>query len=307
MINEINEIPVQAIDCYHANRDLQLPLQVPYIGMGSSFYAPLCLKYTGKHILPEQGSELFYAQDEKRSLCQEAVLLSQSGKSSETLWCRELVDTYTAITNDPCSDLATHPKAKRVIELHAGVERASATKSFVNTLISLYCGLGFSSEIEEAIQSVEERMNYFEETGRRVASSLTQVLEASDHSGLYVIGSGPNYGVALQGALILSECIKHTFCGLSMGQYDHGPKETAKGSFVLAIHTKNAALSRSRQLMEKIYSYGATVQTIEEFELEDSISPIATIMAINFTAYFVAESLGMKATFDVGEKVTEVE
>ena len=59
--------------------------------------------------------------------------------------------------------------------------------------------------------------------------------------------------------------------------------------------------------MEKIYSYGATVQTIEEFELEDSISPIATIMAINFTAYFVAESLGMKATFDVGEKVTEVE
>jgi glutamine---fructose-6-phosphate transaminase (isomerizing) len=63
-----------------------LPRQVPYLGMGSSYFAPLAFKYIGIDISPEIGSKYFHylAPEQKLPL---GMILSQSGKSSDALWC----------------------------------------------------------------------------------------------------------------------------------------------------------------------------------------------------------------------------
>ena len=45
MIAEIMEIPVRAWYCYENTRELLLPSNIPYLGMGSSFIACLTLKH----------------------------------------------------------------------------------------------------------------------------------------------------------------------------------------------------------------------------------------------------------------------
>lgn len=60
MIGEIREIPEKARLCYKNNRSIRLPMHVPYIGMGSSYYAPLALKYLGCNIIPEIASEYYH-------------------------------------------------------------------------------------------------------------------------------------------------------------------------------------------------------------------------------------------------------
>jgi len=90
MINEISQIPKAAYRCYQALKGAKLPLRVPYLGMGSSCFAALALKHQGVDIQAELASEYFYSISaiNKKPL---GVLISQSGKSSEVLWCRQLL------------------------------------------------------------------------------------------------------------------------------------------------------------------------------------------------------------------------
>ena len=99
MIGEIREIPEKARLCYKNNRSIRLPMHVPYIGMGSSYYAPLALKYLGCNIIPEIASE-YYHYSSKNKDHNLAVLISQSGYSSETVWNIEKFTEYIALVND---------------------------------------------------------------------------------------------------------------------------------------------------------------------------------------------------------------
>jgi glucosamine--fructose-6-phosphate aminotransferase (isomerizing) len=141
MISDIREIPEKARKCYSENRNIQLPLNVPYIGMGSSYFAPLVMKFLGYSIFPEIASEFhhYLAGSSKYST---AVLLSQSGYSSETVWNIDNFKKYDSIVNDPDNPLARSDKVDRVFELHAGVEKCSATKTYINTLGILVPGPG---------------------------------------------------------------------------------------------------------------------------------------------------------------------
>ncbi|MBC3789272.1 hypothetical protein [Spirosoma utsteinense] len=55
ILNEILEIPERAGEVLASTID-PLPLHVPYLGMGSSYFAPLAFKYMGVPIYPELAS-----------------------------------------------------------------------------------------------------------------------------------------------------------------------------------------------------------------------------------------------------------
>ena len=77
MLHEIEQIPDAAAACYEKTRDVRLPTAVPYLGMGSSYFAPLALKFQGVDVQPEPASEYFHylREDKKKPL---AVLISAS-------------------------------------------------------------------------------------------------------------------------------------------------------------------------------------------------------------------------------------
>jgi glucosamine--fructose-6-phosphate aminotransferase (isomerizing) len=304
MLSEILQIPESAWYCYKQNEDISLPLNVPYLGMGSSYYAPLVIKYCGKEIFPEIASEYFnYVSPGKTKPL--GVLISQSGESSETLWCRDLFKEFIAITNESQSELARSKNAKEVILLNAGREGFSSTKTFINSLVVLYKGLKI--EIRTALEYIYASLEIYREWGEKTAVELSGYIRKEKINGICFTGSGPNVATACQAALIFTETTKLMAQGLPLSQYDHGPKESSPGSLLFMLQSEGSSKIRTEQLAEKLTYAGAQVIPVTELSLPEILSPFALILKTNFLSYYLAHELGITRTFNVGGKVTRVE
>lgn len=302
ILSEIKEIPEKAIALLDAPIQL-LPLNVPYLGMGSSYFAPLAFKFMGVDINPEIASEYFnYLSFEKRKSL--GVILSQSGKSSEALWCTQLFEKYIAISNYPENELSNRENVLKAVSMKAGEEHFSSSKTYINTLLVLFRGLGFNPN--KALGLLIKKMDEYEAKGKSMADEVFEILNTNQIHGIYITGSGPNVATAMEAALIMSESTKLNFHGLAMAQYDHGPKETAKNSIVFQIIAKGKSYERSLKLSEKIKESGAFVLTVEEPEAEEHFSILHNIIPFNFMAYYLSEKMGITDTFAVGGKITEV-
>lgn len=299
---EIIEIPQRAKAFWEESPSYTLPLRVPYLGMGSSYFAPLAFKLMGVDIYPEMASEFFNYLSGNSKL-PDAVILSQSGRSTEALWCAKRFQKYAALSNFTDSALCTASNVETVVSIMAGEEHNSSSKTYINTLLSLFKGFGFNAA--RAIELLEERMPAYEATGKRMATEVYDLIITKEIHGIYITGSGPNIATALEAALILSESTKRNFHGLPMAQYDHGPKETAKNSIVINIAAKGKSYERTMNLADTISSAGAHVMTVEEPLIDENFSVLHNIVPFNFMAYYLAKQLGITQTFTVGGKVTE--
>lgn len=304
MLKELMEIPQRAEDFWDNSPDFKLPLEVPYLGMGSSYFAPLAFRYMGVAIQPEIASEYFYYLKKEVKLSK-AVILSQSGRSTEALWCSSLFEKYISITNNRQSPLSTYTGATESIELLAGEEFFSSSKTFVNTLLALFKGFGFDAS--GTIELLKNNFQDYIKKGEEMADVVFEQLKQNYIHGIYILGSGPNVGVALNAALILSESAKKDFHGMAMAQYDHGPKETAKGSIVIQIIAKGNAYERAIKINETIERAGAVVLTVEEPNASENFSVLHNMIPFNFMAYYLSKKLGIVDVFEVGGKVTEVQ
>ncbi len=304
MIHEIKQIPEKAEKIYYSTRNIALPLYVPYLGMGSSFFATLALYYQGIPIQPFTASE-YYQYLSGKKVKDIAVLISQSGRSSEVLWCRELFRKFYVITNELKSPLCVTTKLERVFPLLAGKEEYSSTKTYMNTLITLYNGLKIDPY--GAVNILQDKMDIYEKWGMETAEQIYDMIVKDRYKGAYIIGNGPNIATASQAGLILSESTKYPFIGMSAPEYDHGHKETAKDSVVIVIKTEGSVTKRTNKLFEIVENAGAKVFYVEEKDVEERLSPITAIIPINFMAYYLARLLKISKPFAVGNKVTEVE
>jgi glucosamine--fructose-6-phosphate aminotransferase (isomerizing) len=257
----------------------------------------------GIDIQPEIASEYYHylSSDKKKPL---GVILSQSGKSSEALWCTQLFEQYIAISNYPENDLSHRENVMKAIPMMAGEEHFSSSKTFINTLLVLFCGLGFDPR--GAVELLINKMDVYEAKGKKLADEVFELLQTKKIPGIYITGNGPNVATAMEAALIMSESTKLNFHGLAMAQYDHGPKETAENSIVIQILAKGKSYERSLQLAEKIKEFGATVFNVEEPETEEHFSILHNIVTFNFFAYHLSQKLAVTEMFAVGGKITEV-
>ncbi|NDP20056.1 MAG: hypothetical protein GZ091_03090 [Paludibacter sp.] len=304
MLAEINEIPVKAVEFLNQSPSYTLPLGVPYLGMGSSYFAPLAFKYMGINIQAEIASEFFNYQ-EKNSKFPNGVILSQSGRSSEAIWCTSLFEKFIGLSNYTQNALCTASNVSWFIDLLAGDELYSSSKTYINTLLALFKGFGMDAT--DAIALLEKKMPEYDKKGEEMANQVFELISNKPIHGIYIIGSGPNISTALEAALILSESTKRNFHGLPMAQYDHGPKETAENSIVIQIISKGASYERSLKLSDTISKAGATVITVEEPNAEENFSILHNMVPFNFMAYYLAEKLNIGETFLIGGKVTETE
>jgi glutamine---fructose-6-phosphate transaminase (isomerizing) len=303
MLSEIVEIPSRARDLLKTPSKV-LPLGVPYLGMGSSYFAPLSFKYMGIDIYPEIASEYvhYLSVGKKKPL---GVILSQSGKSSEALWCTALFEQYVAVTNYTENDLGNAPNVLDVCAMKAGEEHYSSSKTYINTLLLLFRGFGFDPSV--AVDLLVKNMKKYEAKGKEMADKVFEIRNNNPIHGIYITGSGANIGTAMQAALIMGESTKLNFNGLPMAQYDHGPKETAANSIVIQIVAKGAAYQRTLKLSDTLKAAGAHVLTVEEPEAEEHFSILHNSVPFNFMAYYLSKKMGIGETFTVGGKITEVE
>ena len=302
MIDEILQIPAAARRCYETTQWARLPLRVPYLGMGSSYFAALALKHQGVDIQPELASEYFYSISAKNKKPL-GVLISQSGKSSEVLWHRQRFERCIAVVNDETSPLAKVAAPQDRLFLKAGDEQFTSSKTYINTLIALYNGHGIDPI--HAIEHFGASMEIFQEWGRHAAGIIHGRIRHGRLNGIVLLGSGPNVATARMGALGLQESAKLAAGGLSTAEYDHGPKEAAKDSVVISVEAPGPAFERSQRLLQTITRAGATTLEIPRTELPAHLTPITHIVPLFFLMHFLAERLGIQQTFTIGGKITE--
>ncbi len=302
MLKEIRQIPEVALKCYQENRLCRLPLGVPYLGIGSSYFASLTLKYCDVPIQPEPASEYIdYLTTWKTG--QEAVLISQSGRSSELLWCADALDRVSVITNDLQSTLAMHPHVSKVIPMAAGEEKYSSSKTYIATLIALYLGLGFDPM--PAIGQLVKEMNQYENTGKGWAQMIHESYVSGKWKGAYILGNGPNLGTAMQAALVLTESSGIPFQAMSLAQFDHGPKESVPGALVFIISTGSACEKRRAALVPLLQAAGGHIVIYDVPYIAEHLSPLTAIMPFFFACHYLAVKMNRKNPFVIGGKITE--
>ena len=302
MEKELYDIPVQARLCYENNKGIILPEKVPYIGMGSSFFAAQVLRYLGIKIFPELAGEYYYYVSKIKQF-ENGVLISQSGRTTDVLNCAICFKDYTAIVNDTGSPLANQPNTKRVIPIFAGSEQFSSTKTFINTLIVLY--LGHCFDVKNAINAIDRRFPEFDTMGKEIGSKLVRKIRKKKVKCINIVGNGPNVGTAFQAALMLSESTKFPFIGMSLTQYEHGYKETADDAVVIIINPMKSILyDRTQKLTIVLKNAGAKVFIISEGELDEASSPFTSILPFFFMANYLSLKLRVEEHFQVGSKVT---
>jgi len=303
LLEEILDIPNRAEDCYQKNQGANLPLKVPYIGMGSSYFAALTLFYCGKDIYPQLASEYYYYLSKDTQPL--GVLISQSGESSETLWNLERFENIVAVTNNPESSLARSDKLQKIFQLHAGEEKFSSTKTHINTLVVLYLGLAIDPH--QGIEILKQNFSKLQNQSAEQAKEIFNYTSARHIKGLYVIGSGPNLGVAHEGALVMSETTKFSWAGMSVAEYDHGPKETADETVILILNSNGKDKKRIEAIKETLKKKStALVIELTEEDLSEQLSPLTQVSRLYFIMNYLADHMGLEDTFDIGGKVTTV-
>lgn len=204
-----------------------------FTGMGSSFFAPLAVRYQLlRGGIPvevwEAGELLHYGLD----CCTEetvVVAVSQSGESAET---RRVVEEVrgkcplVTITNDVESYLGRSGDV--VLLMQAGEEASISTKTYTNTLALLHLLAAVltdgDSEREFALlERLADEMDVFLEEGLEEMAAAAGFLKGVPF--LYFIGRGPALAAAHQGALTFNEGARLPTCALAGGTFRHGPFE----------------------------------------------------------------------------------
>jgi glucosamine--fructose-6-phosphate aminotransferase (isomerizing) len=301
MISEIKEIPEYAEKVLTTEELFSLPPHVPYIGIGSSYYAPLAMQLAGYPVNAYPASE-FYHVNQGKSF-PHGVLISQSGKSSEVLWCSKLFREYIAVTNEGESPLAMNANCSEKLLMHAGREEFSSSKTYVNTLLVLL--RGFQSDIHPLVAFLRDYMAEAERTGREMAAFVHEKQTKGVLRGIFILGAGCSTATALQASLICSESTRMVFTGMPLAWYDHGYKETAEGSVVLFIAPESETDARRAEKIAGLVGKSGGYPYFTKPLPGGLFKPVLEIIPFNFLAVYLAEYLGRKDFFTIGSKVTE--
>jgi glutamine---fructose-6-phosphate transaminase (isomerizing) len=302
LFSELEEIPLRARECYGKNKTLTLPKNVPYLGQGASYYAALVLYYCNAPIRPYIASE-YHAYFAKK-IHSQAVCISQSGQTSEVLWNLKNFKKIICITNNPNSTLAQFSKTQKTILLSAQTEKyLSATKTYINTLISLY--LGFHINPLSAIKKLETSMEQFNQEGKKHAQSIFDYTKKYSLNGLYVVGSGPNIATANEAALVLTETTRLSCTGLAMSQFDHGPKEASNNSVIIFLNAKSKDTKRQKTIIQMLNKKtNALILTLSEDDLNETLSPVTLTTQVFYIMYHLVKYLNVSQKQFLGGKIT---
>ena len=253
-----------------AARLLRGARKIVVTGMGASLHAAFPLQYElaagGFDCVILETGELLHYQ-EKTCAGAVVVVISRSGESIEivNLLARlKRVAAHTiGITNESGSALAREVDV--AVTVGSLADEMVAVQSYTGTVATLLVLAGAVSGGLEA--RVEELAGVLPRISILVEAQAEHIQEWDEFfrvgSPIYLLGRGPSYASALEGALLFSETAKEPAVGLASGSFRHGPVEIADEGFRAVVF---AAVGRTRELnlglARDLVRFGAKVRVI---------------------------------------------
>jgi len=302
-------------------------------GSGTSYHAGLAGQYAIGTLTKRTASSISASEFRRwiPMLAREFLLLafSQSGESVDVLDAvRAALDRQArilAITNTPKSSLSK--LAGYVLLTRAGNELAvTATKTFISQLAAAYLlslELGTrSSEVEQRRTWLLDLPDLIEKTIKLNAKPTEQLAEKhKDKSFFFILGSGPNYVTALEGALKLKEACNVFAEGFATREFLHGPVQLVnERTPIVLIAPPYESQEESISLIKDLRRFGAPLIAVSEEKGEigkacetllrvpkavpEMFSPILNVVPLQLLAYYLSVSRGLNP--DKPEKLSKV-
>ena len=296
--------------------------RVTIVACGTSFYAGLIAKYWIEQFarVPvdiDVASEFRYRQPvlEPGGL---ALFISQSGETADTLaalrHAREEGQQIAVVVNVPTSSMAR--EADLLLPTHAGPEiGVASTKAFtcqLAVLAALAANLARAKgrlsreeekEIVAHLQEAPAALNAALDHDEDIAAMAHLVAPARD---VLYLGRGPDYPLALEGALKLKEISYIHAEGYAAGEMKHGPIALIDDKVpVIVLAPSGPLFEKTVSNMQEVRARGGRIilisdargiadagegciATIEMPQVHPLIAPIIYAVPVQLLAYHVA-------------------
>jgi len=282
-------------------------------GIGASMFASIPLE----NLLCAQGIDavtveaaefLHYRHDAYRDAL--VIMVSRSGESVEITKLLTTLEGRLPIIG-VCNDAASTLAREADISLHVGSlpDEMVAIQSYSGTLLTLYLlGRATADELVVAEEEVETLLPAF---SRLIAMSLDELrgwdsfLEGG--APVYLLGRGPSYGSALEGALLFNETAKAPAIGMLAATFRHGPVELVDQGFRgLIFVPRGRTWDLNVALAQDLTRFGGRIraigpQNVDGFGLEwsstpsvpEMLSPLFEIVPVQVAALRLAQLRGI--------------
>ncbi|SFR79548.1 glutamine--fructose-6-phosphate transaminase (isomerizing) [Sphingomonas jatrophae] len=340
MLKEIYEQPIvvaQTLRSYLKRLDEEISLPIPefdlssirrvtIVACGTSFYAGMVAKYWFEQFarVPvdlDVASEFRYRAPvlEEGGL---ALFISQSGETADTLaalrHARAEGQKIAVVVNVPTSSMAR--EADLLLPTHAGPEiGVASTKAFTCQLAVLAALAANLAQAKGRLTRAEERelVRHLGEAPAAINAALAYDEEiqlvaqriAAARDVLY-LGRGPDYALALEGALKLKEISYIHAEGYAAGEMKHGPIALIDEAVpVIVLAPSGPLFDKTVSNMQEVQARGGKVVLISDYDgiaaagddciaritmpkVHPLIAPLVYAVPVQLLAYHVAVAKG---------------
>jgi glucosamine--fructose-6-phosphate aminotransferase (isomerizing) len=312
----------QSVALPQIDYDLSKINRVTIVACGTSYYAGMVAKYWFEQFarLPvdiDVASEFRYRDPvlEPGGL---ALFISQSGETADTLaalrHCKAAAQTIAVVVNVPTSSMAR--EADLLLPTHAGPEiGVASTKAFTCQLAVLAALAAHLAVLRGKIDREEEIeiVRHLVETPSCLNAALAfdEEIAAMAHliapaRDVLYLGRGPDYPLALEGALKLKEISYIHAEGYASGEMKHGPIALIDEAVpVIVLAPSGPLFEKTVSNMQEVRARGGKVvlisdadgiaeagegciATIEMPKVHPLIAPLVYAVPVQLLAYHVA-------------------
>jgi glucosamine--fructose-6-phosphate aminotransferase (isomerizing) len=251
-------------------RLLQNAKKIVVTGIGASLHAAFPLHYElAAHgfdsVIVESGELLHYQE----RLCSGAVVVvvSRSGESVEIVKLlsrvKEISQHTIGVTNEPESTLAK--AASVALTVGSLPDEMVAIQSYTGTVAALMLlAAAVTGDLDKTHAEITALLPRISSL---IAANLDRVEDWDDFfktgSPIYLLGRGPSYASALEGALLFSETAKEPAVGIASGSFRHGPVEIVDANFRAIVFAPNGKTRElNLGLAEDLMKFGAKVRVV---------------------------------------------
>ncbi|QJU58913.1 glutamine--fructose-6-phosphate transaminase (isomerizing) [Sphingomonas sp. AP4-R1] len=316
---ELAPVPVEDFDLSAIRR-------VTIVACGTSFYAGLVAKYWFEQFarVPvdiDVASEFRYRAPvlEEGGL---ALFISQSGETADTLaalrHARAEGQKIAVVVNVPTSTMAR--EADLLLPTHAGPEiGVASTKAFTCQLAVLAALAANLAKAKGRLTPAEEReiVRHLSEAPASLNGALAYDETIQEMAGVIAgardvlyLGRGPDYPLALEGALKLKEISYIHAEGYAAGEMKHGPIALVDDAVpIIVIAPSGPLFEKTVSNMQEVQARGGKVVLISDYDgvqaagegcvatitmpkVHPLIAPLVYAVPIQLLAYHVAVAKG---------------
>ena len=316
----------QVVSLPQIDFDLASIRRVTIVACGTSFYAGMVAKYWFERFarLPvdvDVASEFRYRDPvlEPGGL---ALFISQSGETADTLaalrHCRAAGQTIAVVVNVPTSTMAR--EADLLLPTHAGPEIGVASTKAFTCQLAVLAALAVHLAVKRGLINREEEqaiVGQLDETPAALNAALAHDAEIAAIAPLIApardvlyLGRGPDYPLALEGALKLKEISYIHAEGYASGEMKHGPIALIDEAVpVIVLAPSGPLFEKTVSNMQEVRARGGKIvlisdaagiaeagegclATIEMPEVHPLIAPLVYAVPVQLLAYHVALAKG---------------